>query len=78
MLFSALRPAAGGIASGMFFVIISSADASRRITSWDALPSITSPKILNRTFVSPQSGAGLAEGETGQAKPDWPASADWP
>gem|GEM_PF-4392861 len=27
--------------------------------------------------LSPRSGTGLAEGETGQAKPDWPALADW-
>ena len=25
----------------------------------------------------PRSGTGLAEGETGQAEPDWPALADW-
>ena len=25
----------------------------------------------------PRSGTGLAEAETGQAEPDWPASADW-
>ena len=29
------------------------------------------------TFSLVRSGTGLAEGETGQAEPDWPASADW-
>jgi len=29
-------------------------------------------------FLPGVAGAGLTEGETGQAKPDWPVSADLP
>jgi len=30
-----------------------------------------------KTVLSPRSGTGLAEGETGRTKCDWPAPADW-
>ena len=33
--------------------------------------------FLNGLCLTDAVGTGLAEGETGQAKPDWPASADW-
>jgi len=41
---------------------------------------LTKSKLFSahRTAViCPWSGTGLAEGETGQAEPDWPASAGW-
>ena len=33
--------------------------------------------FLNGLCLPDEVGTGLAVGETGQAKPDWPASADW-
>jgi len=46
-------PAEGSLASNMFFAVISSADASPGMASWDALPRIT-PKFLTRTCISPR------------------------
>ncbi len=33
--------------------------------------------FLNGLCLTDAVGTGLAEGETGQAEPDWPALADW-
>jgi hypothetical protein len=35
------------------------------------------PLPSDQRFFCPRSGTGLAESETGQAEPYWPASADW-
>jgi len=46
-------------------------------------PLLTRPRQVKMCLpiaatLSPRSGTGLCEAKTGQAKPEWPAPADWP
>ena len=47
------------------------------LSSLVSAANLSTTLFLNGLCLPDAVGTGLAEGETGQAEPDWPALADW-
>ncbi|WP_220660304.1 hypothetical protein, partial [Mesotoga sp. HF07.pep.5.2.highcov] len=47
------------------------------LSSLVSAANLSTTLFLNGLCLPDEVGTGLAEGETGQAEPDWPALADW-